>query len=184
MAEREGWAVTVMPAAEAVERGQPPRGGDESLEAYVTRLAHAKARAVAATGITGTLLACDTLSEVDGLALGQPADRDDARRMLAALSGRRHRVVSAACVWSIPGPAPLFGTEESELEMEPLDERFLEWYLDAGLWRGKAGACGFQDERLPLRLVRGHADNVVGMPLTTIRALLAALDGAHSTSNS
>ncbi|MFM8702469.1 MAG: Maf family protein [Planctomycetia bacterium] len=105
----------------------------------------------------------------------------DARRMLVALSGRRHRVVSAACVWRIPGPAPLFGTEESELEMEPLDKRFLEWYLDAGLWRGKAGACGFQDERLPLELVAGSASNVVGMPLELVERLFAERDRLMAT---
>jgi len=140
MAEREGWAVTVMPAAEAVERGQPPRGGDESLEAYVTRLAHAKARAVAATGITGTLLACDTLSEVDGLPLGKPKDHNDARRMLGALSGRRHRVVSGVCLWHLSDAGvaglPLTGHDESILFMPPLDEPFIARYLDTGLWRG------------------------------------------------
>jgi MAF protein len=176
LAEAEGWDVTVMPAAESVEAGQPSRREDETLEAYVSRLALAKARAVAASVVTGTLLACDTLSEVDGTALGQPIDREDARRMLLALAGRRHRVVSAVCLWKLPGTAPLVATEESELAMGPLEDDFLRWYLDAGLWRGKAGACGFQDERLPLELVRGQADNVVGLPLTTIRRLLARLD--------
>lgn len=166
-----------MPAAESVEASQPPRGDDEALEAYVSRLALAKARAVAATGVAGTLVACDTLSEVDGQALGQPVDREDALRMLRALSGRRHRVVSAACVWHLPDGSPLIATEESELAMGPLEEDFLHWYLDAGLWQGKAGACGFQDERLPLALVRGHADNVVGLPLATIHRLLRRLDG-------
>jgi septum formation protein len=174
--------VTVAPAPEEVEASQPPRAAGEALEDYVSRLALAKARAIAATGITGTLLACDTLSEVDGIALGQPRDREDARRMLLALSGRRHRVVSAVCLWHLSDPAAQLATEESELEMGPLDDPFLEWYLDAGLWQGKAGACGFQDERLPLHLVRGAADNVVGLPLTTIRRLLDRLDARMSPS--
>lgn len=174
--------MTVVPAPEEVEASQPPRATGEALEDYVSRLALAKARAVAATGITGILLACDTLSEVDGIALGQPRDREDARRMLLALSSRRHRVVSAACLWHLPGMDPELGTEESELEMGRLDETFLEWYLDAGLWRGKAGACGLQDDQLPLEVVRGAADNVVGLPLTTIRRLLDRLDARMSPS--
>jgi septum formation protein len=71
------------------------------------------------------------------------------------------------------------GAAESLLEMGPLDDGFLDWYLDSGMWVGKAGACGFQDERLPLRLVEGSPSNVVGLPLELIRELLATLD-AHA----
>lgn len=168
----EGWNVTVAAPPEEAESGQPPQGPAEPLEAYVTRLARAKAEAVAATGITGTLVACDTLSEVDGVALGKPADAADARRMLESLSGRRHRVLTAACVWQLPGGEPRFAVAESLLEMGPLSGDFLDWYLDSGLWRGKAGACGFQDERLPLALVAGSPSNVVGLPLELLREML------------
>ena len=171
-----GWEVDLHPPADDAESGAAPRGRTESLEAYVVRLARAKAAAVGATGVTGTILACDTLSEVDGTALGQPADRAEARRMLETLSGRRHRVVTGVCLWQRPELEPLLATDESLLEMGPLDEAFLAWYLDSGLWRGKAGACGFQDERLPLRLVAGSASNVVGLPLELVERLLVERD--------
>lgn len=161
---------------EAAEAGQPARGRDEPLERYVLRLARSKAAAVAASGAAGTILACDTLSEVDGVALGKPADREDARRMLSLLSGRRHRVVSGVCLWRCPGAERLEAAVESVLEMEPLADELLGWYLDSGLWRGKAGACGFQDARLPLRLVSGSPSNVVGLPLETVTAMLQQLD--------
>jgi septum formation protein len=92
--------------------------------------------------------------------------------MLESLSGRKHRVVTGVCLWQYPEHAPLCATDESELEMGPLEENFLEWYLESGLWRGKAGACGFQDERLPLRLIAGSPSNVVGLPLELIERLL------------
>gem|GEM_PF-991615 len=154
----EGWQVTVAAPPESAEASEPPRGPNESLADYVTRLARAKAEAVAATGVSGVLVACDTLSEVDGVALGQPADAADARRMLASLSGRRHRVLTGVCVWRIPDGQPRFAVSESLLEMGPLSEEFLDWYLASGLWEGKAGACGFQDERLPLALVAGSQE--------------------------
>lgn len=176
----EGWDVLVMPPLEKIEATAAPQGIDESLEAYVLRLARTKGQAVADLGIEGTILACDTLSEVDGMPLGKPADRDDARRMLMLLSGRVHRVLTG--VWlrpdSVPsGPArPAEAVEESLLEMGPLAKPLLDWYLDSGMWQGKAGACGFQDERLPLRLVSGSGSNVVGLPLERIRLMLAGLD--------
>lgn len=173
LAESAGWIVTVVAPDEAVEQSQPPLAAEEPLAAYVQRLARAKAEAVAAAVATGTLVACDTLSDVEGTVLGKPADAADARRMLEALSGRRHRVLTGVCVWRLPDGQPRSGVAESLLEMGPLSEEFLEWYLASGLWRGKAGACGFQDERLPLRLVGGSASNVVGLPLELLGEMLA-----------
>jgi septum formation protein len=173
LARSAGWIVNPLPPDEAVEAGQPPRDPAEPLAAYVQRLARAKAEAVAAVVAAGTLVACDTLSDVDGTVLGQPTDAADARRMLEALSGRRHRVLTGVCVWRLPDGRPRFAVAESLLEMGPLSEEFLDWYLASGLWRGKAGACGFQDERLPLRLVAGSPSNVVGLPLELVGEMLA-----------
>ena len=158
-----------------MEADAPPRGPGESLPDYVMRLALAKARAVGETGLRGTILACDTVGEIDGMILGKPRDLDDARRMLRALSGRTHRVVTGVCLWQWPDRPPLLAHDESVLDMEPLDDGFLDWYLASGMWRGKAGACGFQDDRLPLRLVYGSPSNVVGLPLETVTRLLADL---------
>ncbi len=184
LALNEGWNVQVVPPPEAIEATAAPQTAEESLEAYVLRLARLKGLAVADLAIKGTILACDTLSEVDGTPLGKPADREDARRMLTLLSGRVHRVLTG--VWicsqrmtSAAGStvrSTLEAVEESLLEMGPLEGPLLEWYLDSGMWQGKAGACGFQDERLPLRLVAGSGSNVIGLPLERVRAMLADLD--------
>jgi septum formation protein len=182
MATEAGWDVTVAPPPEAAEAAAAPRGDGESLEHYVQRLAVAKAEAVVSTGRAGTILACDTLSEVDGEALGKAADEPEARRMLKRLSGRTHRVVTGVCLWrrfaseaGIATGLPVTASAESILAMGDLSAEFLDWYLASGLWRGKAGACGFQDERLPLRLVSGSPSNVVGLPLELISELLAQL---------
>ncbi len=181
LARSEGWDFVVVPPPEAAETEAAPRGLAESLEAFVTRLARAKADAVIAQGARGMILACDTLSEVEGVPLGKPADREDAQRMLRALSGRRHRVVSGVCLWPsderAPRGEPLTGHAESELFMPPLSESFISGYLDTGLWEGKAGACGFQDGHVPLKLVSGSPSNVVGLPLELVRQLFERLDG-------
>ena len=183
LATEAGWDVTVCPAPEAAEAAAPPRGASESLEHYVVRLAVAKADAVAATGMAGLILACDTLSEVDGEALGKAADEAEARQMLERLSGRTHRVVTGVCLWPRPLPSagitaepPVTASAESILAMGDLTPDFLDWYLASGLWLGKAGACGFQDERLPLRLVSGSPSNVVGLPLELISTMLEQLE--------
>ena len=180
LARAEGWLVDVIAPPESVEEHAPPRGEAEPLEAFVTRLAVAKAAAVVAAGARGLVLACDTLSEVDGLPLGKPRDEADARRMLEALSGKRHRVVSGVCLWPATAAAqgePVTGHAESVLFMPPLDEAFIAGYLATDLWRGKAGACGFQDGHVPLELVAGSGSNVVGLPLELVRGLLGAMEG-------
>lgn len=175
LATEAGWEIEIVPPPDEAEAAAPGRQPQESLEAYVLRLARAKAQAVAASGVRGLILACDTLSEVDGRELGQAATAAEARSMLESLSGRRHRVVTGVCLWRYPEGSPRCATDESELEMSPLEDSFLEWYLDSGLWRGKAGACGFQDERLPLRLITGSPSNVVGLPLELIERMLAEI---------
>lgn len=178
LARGEGWNVEILPPPESAEAEAAARGSDESLESFVVRLAWAKAAAVIAGGCQGLVLACDTLSEVDGIVLGKPAGRSDARRMLRALAGRRHRVVSGVCLWPVPDGKPgdpLTGHAVSDLSMPALSEAFLEEYLNTGLWQGKAGACGFQDGHIPLELVQGSPSNVVGLPLELVRAMLARL---------
>lgn len=179
LARSEGWDFVVVPPPDAAETDAAPRGQAEPLEAFVIRLARAKAEAVIALGARGIVLACDTLSEVEGVPLGKPSDRNDARRMLRALCGRRHRVVSGICLWPNDGERqaskPLTGHAESLLFMPPLSEEFIAAYLDTGLWEGKAGACGFQDGHVPLELMAGSPSNVVGLPLELVRELLARL---------
>lgn len=183
LATAAGWDVTVAVPPEAAEAGAPARGDQESLEDYVQRLAVAKATAVIASGVFGTILACDTLSEVDGETLGKAADEREARQMLQRLSGRTHRVVTGICLWQTQPPttgntgkAPVTAWDESILAMGDLTPAFLDWYLASGLWEGKSGACGFQDERLPLRLISGSPSNVVGLPLELISKIWDELE--------
>lgn len=177
LARAEGWQVTVCPPPDEAEATASPRGAGEPLEAFVIRLACVKAAAVAGQGVTGLVLACDTVGEVDGLVLGKPADRTDADRMLRALSGRTHRVVSGVCLWRIDEDGgrsePRTASAESILFLPTLDEAFLADYLASGLWEGKAGACGFQDGRIPLKLITGSPSNVVGLPLELVREMIA-----------
>ncbi len=85
---------------ESVHAGETP-------EAYVRRIAEAKARAVVPRADGRAVLAADTVVVVDDVILGKPADRQDAKRMLRLLSGRPHQVITAVtllCGADPPGP--------------------------------------------------------------------------------
>lgn len=103
-----GMEFDVVPANadETVQSGETP-------EAYVRRVAEAKATAVLHRANGRTVLAADTVVVVDGAILGKPIDREDAKRMLRMLSGRPHDVLTAVTLLSgaDPGGSPKPPTE-------------------------------------------------------------------------
>jgi septum formation protein len=170
--EEAGCRFEVIPASEAAEGGVV---AGESPADMVARLARQKAADVAGRVSRGIVLACDTLAECDGEILGKPSDREHARRMLAMLRGRTHRVLSGLCVWPVPGGTPAVRVAVSELFMDPLSDTDLEDYLAGGAWQGKAGAFGYQDRLGWVHILSGSASNVVGLPMELLSQMLAAL---------
>jgi len=150
----------------------------ESPRATCLRLAEAKARAGAAGRTSGTALGGDTLIELDGVALGKPADAEEARGMLTRLSGRTHAVISAVALQRAPDGPAVSGLAESAVAFAALDAAALEGYLASREWDGKAGAYAIQGRAAAFaRLVSGDLDTVVGLPLALVSQLLALLDG-------
>jgi septum formation protein len=159
-----GVAVEVRPAHadESVRAGETP-------SAYVRRVAQAKARAV-----DGELvLAADTAVTVGGQILGKPVDRADAARMLRLLSGRTHEVISAVCVRRPALRLEFSEVVASEVEVAPLDDRIIAWYVASGEPLDKAGAYALQGIfGAFVRGVRGSVTGVIGLPLDQTLALL------------
>ena len=62
------------------------------------KLADAKADSVSRMVPDAVVIAADTIVVHQDTVLGKPRDADHARRMLAALSGKRHRVVTAVAI--------------------------------------------------------------------------------------
>jgi septum formation protein len=125
------------------------------------------------------IVACDTVAECKGEILGKPRDEDHARRMLELLRGSVHRVYSGVCVWRplLDGAAgqPDVRLATSELRMDAISDSQLDDYLASGLWKGKAGAFGYQDRAGWLHLTSGSESNVVGLPMELLREMLAAI---------
>ena len=73
-------------------------GAGECARDYVSRVARAKARALAALHADTWILAADTTVVIDGEVVGKPADALAARHMLARLRGRTHQVLTYVCL--------------------------------------------------------------------------------------
>ncbi len=140
---------------------------------HVLRLALEKAAAVSADGLE-TVLAADTIVVLNGEILGKPRDRADAVRMLTALSGRRHEVVTGVCLRR--GGQTIVEASSTTVWFMKMTPGEIEWYVDSGEPMDKAGAYGIQGlaSRFVTR-IEGSYSNVVGLPVDLVQRMLREL---------
>lgn len=160
--EQLGFALDVRPA-DTDETVLP----EEAPRAYVLRVALEKARAVPGE----TVLAADTAVVLGRTILGKPKDPDDARRMLRALSGGAHEVMTGVCVRR--NGAERTVVVAAEVQLDPLTDAQIAWYVATGEPLDKAGAYAIQGlAGAFVRELRGSVSNVIGLPLAETLDLL------------
>ena len=155
----------------------PAPGGEEKPPAglspaeTVRYIALGKARSVAAIRPDDTVIAADTLVFLGDEHLGKPADEEDARRMLRALSGRGHTVYTGIAV--ISGGVEKTRAVATDVFFRELSEDEIERYVESGEPMDKAGAYGAQGRAAVfIRRIDGDFFNVVGLPLCALSELL------------
>ena len=141
----------------------------------VAAVALDKARAVARdwTGGPAIVLGADTEVVLDGRYLGKPRDAVDAARMLRALSGRTHEVVTGLALVDAPSGREETVAVTTRVTMIDAGAEEIEAYVATGEPLDKAGAYAIQGlgARLVAR-VDGCLSNVIGLPVETTRRLL------------
>jgi septum formation protein len=154
--------VRVADVDETQWRDEPPRD-------YVLRLSRAKAQAVAQAG--ELVLGADTTVVINDETAGKPLDNDDAKRMLRALSGQWHEVLTAVSL--VQGEGVMSDVEVTRVKFAPLSEAEIDWYVATGEPMDKAGAYGIQGyaSRFVER-IEGNYANVVGLPVQMVYRML------------
>jgi septum formation protein len=166
-----GLAPDLIDPAEIDETPLPAETG----RLLAVRLARDKAAAVAQRHPEAFVLAADTVVAVGRRLLGKPDDATDAARMLALLSGRAHRVLTAVAV-AEPGGKTAARLSETRVRFKRLTTAEIEAYLASGEWAGKAGGYGVQGRAGAFVIaLNGAYTGVVGLPLYETRALLTGL---------
>ncbi len=139
---------------------------------YCIRLAREKALAVDAQD-DDIVLSADTTVALGRRILGKPADAGQASQFLLALSGRRHRVITAIAVRR--GSRVWERDVVTAVKMKPLSDEELNAYLATDDWRGKAGGYGIQGPAGAfIPWISGSFTAVVGLPLVETAHLLRA----------
>ena len=138
----------------------------------VLEFALGKAQCVATKHPGSIVIGSDTMIELSGEKIGKPADREDARRILRALSGKTHRIfTSVALVDS--GERGIMNVETVSVEMRRYTEEEIENYLRSGESDDKAGAYSIQGQGSALiKSICGDYLAAVGMPLRRIALYL------------
>jgi septum formation protein len=139
---------------------------------YCARMAREKAMAVLADD-GDVVLSADTTVALGRRIMGKPATAAEAAEFLLAMSGRRHKVITAVAVRR--GERLWERAVVSSVRMKRLSDQELNAYLATGDWQGKAGGYGIQGPAGALiPWIEGSFTAVVGLPLCETASLLQA----------
>ncbi len=136
-------------------------------------LRHALGKSAGAAPSPELIVAADTVVDIDGEALGKPADVAEARAILRRLAGRWHTVHTAFALRDDRSGATLAETVSTRVRFVPLSETTVAEYAASGDGLDKAGAYGIQGFAATLvERVDGDYFTVVGFPLAAFAAAL------------
>jgi septum formation protein len=148
---------------------------DETPRQLALRLALAKAEATAACEPGAYIIGADTVVALGSRVFGKPDDEAAARRMLAKLSGRAHRVLTGVAVRA-PDGRTASRLSETRLRWKRLTAAEVDALVECGEWSGVAGGYRIQGRAAGCTLeLQGSYSGVVGLPLYETLALLEGL---------
>lgn len=153
---------------------------DESFagtpEEMVLELSRRKALAVASRHSGAMILAADTVVFTDEV-LGKPRNAGEARRMLAALSGRWHSVYTGVTMIDTRSGKTLSRADVTRVHFVALTAEDIDAYVATGEPLDKAGAYGIQGRGgMLIDRIEGSYSNVVGLPMALVRSMLLELE--------
>jgi septum formation protein len=111
------------------------------------------------------LITADTVVINDGVILGKPVDADDAERMLAAISGKTHKVVTGVSILS--KDKHLSFSVSTDVTFAPISKEEISFYVKRFSPLDKAGAYGIQEwiGCAAVSSISGSFYNVMGLPV-------------------
>ncbi|MFI7104647.1 nucleoside triphosphate pyrophosphatase [Streptomyces sp. NPDC050161] len=141
-------------------------------------LAEAKAAAVAARPeADGALVVgCDSVLELDGRALGKPADAEDATARWKSMRGRSGILRTGHCVIDTADGRQVSATASTTVRFGEPSDAEIAAYVESGEPLFVAGAFTLDGRSAPfIDGIDGDPGNVIGLSLPLLRRLLADL---------
>jgi septum formation protein len=146
-----------------------------TVQERVRVLAERKAQAVASDETADcVIIGSDTLLEFEGQPLGKPKDEEDARKMLASLSGVSHKVHTSIAL--IYGDKTLVSSDVTTVNMRPYTKEEIDYYVSTGDPMDKAGSYGIQSKGgFLVASIDGELDTVIGFPTRLFSQMLSEI---------
>jgi septum formation protein len=136
-------------------------------------LAKGKAENVAKRVEEGVVIGADTFVTYEGLLLGKPKNKDDAKRMLRMLSGGEQKVYSGIAVIDVLNKIKVVDYDMTIVKFRELSDEEIDLYIATGEPLDKAGAYGIQGlGREFIRSIEGSESNVIGLPLEKLKKII------------
>ena len=149
-----------------------PETKEGKPDALVMENARRKARAVWDLHPGSVVLGADTIVYKDGRVLGKPRDHQDAKRMIALLSGSWHEVYTGVCVIGENGREEV-KCDISSVHFSPLSQEEISRYAESQEPMDKAGAYALQGKGgLFVDRIEGSYSNVIGLPMALVKDML------------
>lgn len=143
----------------------------------VMEISRRKAAAVAARHSDSIIIAADTLVFADG-ALGKPHTPERAKEMLRSLAGNWHHVYTGITVINTRSGRILRNVDKTRVHLVPMTKQEIDAYVATGEPLDKAGAYGIQGMGgMFVDRIDGSYSNVVGLPMSMLRIMLAQVGG-------
>lgn len=146
---------------------------DERAADYVERVSIAKAEALHREFPQYPALGSDTAVVLDQQILGKPVDRDDAVRMLLALAGRTHEVLTGVAV---ADAQTHYRLSVSRVMFRDISEQEAAAYWATGEPADKAGGYAIQGLAAAfIERIEGSYSGIMGLPLFETMQILDAI---------
>jgi septum formation protein len=149
----------------------------ESPKQHVRRLAQEKALLISQKYPRAWVLGADTIVVIDGLILGKPKNKTQAKEMLKKLSGREHKVFTGFAVTQIASKVSHSDVVQSTVKFKKISAAELDWYIACDEPYDKAGGYAVQGKGAYfIKSIRGSYTNVIGLPLCEVLETLKKLE--------
>ncbi len=145
-------------------------------EGLVAANAANKAKAAATAYDDAVIIGADTMVMLRDVPFGKPADAEEAKAMLTALSATVHQVYTGLCLIDTKGKKTAGGADVCEVTFHSLSSSEMDEYIVSGEPMDKAGAYGIQGAgALFVKKINGDYNTVVGLSVALLRQLAALL---------
>ena len=129
-----------------------------------------KAEAVARLNPQALVIGADTVIRFEGETIGKPADLEDAKRILARLSGRTHDVATGVCVRCVEAGILVRFEEATHVRFRTLTHEIINKYVQDVNVLDKAGAYAIQEHGEDIiKSIDGSLTNVIGLPVERLK---------------